>query len=62
MTHRAQLPTPIGWLTIEANEDAVTHIALPRDDYGHSTGNGGPATGPTDSGGKGAPHPETGGP
>ncbi len=29
MTHRVQMKTPIGVLTIESNEEAVTHIALP---------------------------------
>lgn len=29
MNHRVQMETPIGLLTIDANEDFVTHIALP---------------------------------
>ncbi len=29
MNHRVQMETPIGVLTIDASEDAVTHIALP---------------------------------
>jgi methylated-DNA-[protein]-cysteine S-methyltransferase len=29
MTHRVQVKSPIGVLTIESNGDAVTHIALP---------------------------------
>jgi methylated-DNA-[protein]-cysteine S-methyltransferase len=29
MTHRVQMKTPIGVLTIESNEEAITHIALP---------------------------------
>jgi methylated-DNA-[protein]-cysteine S-methyltransferase len=31
MTHRAQVDSPIGLLTIEANDDALTHIALPQE-------------------------------
>lgn len=29
MTHRVQMKTPIGVLTIESNDKAITHIALP---------------------------------
>jgi methylated-DNA-[protein]-cysteine S-methyltransferase len=29
MNHRAHMNSPIGVLTVEANEDALTHIALP---------------------------------
>lgn len=31
MNHRAQMKTPLGVLTIDSNEDAVTHIALPNE-------------------------------
>ena len=56
MTHRVQMDTPIGVLTIESNEKAVTHITLPNEATGPASPSlkgGPPRAGRAKSGGPG---------
>jgi methylated-DNA-[protein]-cysteine S-methyltransferase len=42
VAHRIQMDSPIGWLTIECDDNAITHIALPREGPEHIDGNAEP--------------------